>query len=276
MRSVREPAVAGLFYPDSAEILTRAVDEYVYQSSANENENEHYLSSGLAASPKAIIVPHAGYVYSGSTAGRAFHQLTRVGNKIKRVILLGPSHRVGFRGIAFCSADYFRTPLGDVPVDHSAVVAISDLPQVGLMDSAHEQEHSLEVQLPFLQTVLTDFKVVPLVVGDADKTAVAAVIERLWGDDSTLFVISSDLSHYNDYITAQSMDNRTCEAIEFLQPDDIHYEQACGRNPLNGLLEVARHRHMRVETLGLCNSGDTSGDKSRVVGYGAWALWETQ
>ena len=276
MRSVREPAVAGLFYPDSAEILTRAVDEYVYQSSANENENEHYLSSGLAASPKAIIVPHAGYVYSGSTAGRAFHQLTRVSNKIKRVILLGPSHRVGFRGIAFCSADYFRTPLGDVPVDHSAVVAISDLPQVGLMDSAHEQEHSLEVQLPFLQTVLTDFKVVPLVVGDADKTAVAAVIERLWGDDSTLFVISSDLSHYNDYITAQGMDNRTCEAIEFLQPDDIHYEQACGRNPLNGLLEVARHRHMRVETLGLCNSGDTSGDKSRVVGYGAWALWETQ
>jgi len=276
MTSVREPAVAGLFYPDGAEVLTQAVDEYVYPPSANENENKHYLSSGLAASPKAIIVPHAGYAYSGSTAGRAFHQLTPVGNKIRRVILLGPSHRVGFQGIAFSSADYFRTPLGDVPVDHSAVVAISDLPQVGLMDSAHEQEHSLEVQLPFLQTVLTNFKVVPLVVGDADKNAVAAVIERLWGDDSTLFVISSDLSHYNDYITAQSMDNRTCAAIELLQPDDIHCEQACGRNPLNGLLEVARHRHMRVETLGLCNSGDTSGDRSRVVGYGAWALWETQ
>lgn len=281
MRSVREPAVAGLFYPDNPDILTEAVEKYV--SGPTENANDYDLCFPttqprwpFASSPKAIIVPHAGYVYSGSTAGKAFHELAKAANKIKRVVLLGPSHRVGFQGIAFCSADFFRTPLGDIPVDHSAMVAISDLPQVGLLDRAHDQEHSLEVQLPFLQTVLSDFKLVPLVVGDADKRTVADVIERLWGDDSTLFVISSDLSHYNDYSTAQHMDTLTSEAIEFLQPDDISDDQACGRNPVKGLLEVARHKHMKVKTLGLCNSGDTSGDKERVVGYGAWALWETQ
>lgn len=271
MRSIREPAVAGLFYPDNPQVLSETVDKYVSNSSVNENDFGQY-----SLSPKAIIVPHAGYVYSGATAGKAFHQLIPVAHKIKRVVLLGPSHRVGFQGIACSSADYFRTPLGEIPVDHSAMVAISDLPEVGLMDRAHEQEHSLEVQLPFLQSVLADFKLVPLVVGDAEKETVAAVIERLWGDESTLFVISSDLSHYHDYVTAQSIDSRTCEAIEFLQPDDISYDQACGRNPVKGLLEVARHKHMRVRTLGLCNSGDTAGDKDRVVGYGAWALWETQ
>lgn len=269
MRSVREPAVAGLFYPDNPDILADTVRQYVSVSTGNEND---YLHD--SPPPKAIIVPHAGYVYSGTTAGRAFHELIPIANRIKRVVLLGPSHRVGFQGIAFCSADYFRTPLGDVPVDHSAMVAISGLPQVGLLDRAHEQEHSLEVQLPFLQAVLPAFKVVPLVVGDADISSISAVIERLWGNDDTLFVISSDLSHYHDDLTAKCMDSQTCSAIERLQPDDINDDQACGRNPVKGLLEVARHKHMRVKTLAMCNSGDTSGDKDRVVGYGAWALWE--
>lgn len=270
MRTIREPAVAGLFYPDQPQILDAAVEKYL--SNASENEND--LGQDLKP-PKALIVPHAGYVYSGSTAGKAFHELLADVQQVRRVVLLGPSHRVGFQGIAFCSSDYFRTPLGDIPIDHSALAAVSDLPQVGLLDQAHQQEHSLEVQLPFLQKVLGDFKLVPLVVGDADTESVAEVIDRLWGEDDTLFVISSDLSHYHDYATAQQMDARTCVAIESLTAENIDYDQACGRNPVKGLLDVARHRHMRVRTLGMCNSGDTSGDRDRVVGYGAWGFWET-
>ncbi len=269
MNSIRQPAVAGLFYPDDAGVLQNAVDEYISLTPANDNDSR--LDS---ISPKAVIVPHAGYPYSGATAGRAFHKLLPVADRIRRVVLLGPSHRVGFHGVAFCSSDAFRTPLGDVPVDHSALVAISDLPGVSILDRAHAQEHSLEVQLPFLQSVLTDFKLVPLVVGDADQQTVASVIERLWGDDHTLFVISTDLSHFYDDNTARQLDAQTCHSIEALSPESIGDEQACGRNPMKGLLEVARRKHMRVETLGLCNSGDTTGDRERVVGYGAWALWE--
>ncbi|MBA54290.1 MAG: AmmeMemoRadiSam system protein B [Pseudomonadales bacterium] len=269
MRTVREPAVAGLFYPDNPQVLDNDIDKYLSGAPANENDSVKHLKT-----PKAIIVPHAGYVYSGLTAAKAFNELLPSADKIRRVVLLGPSHRVGFEGIAFCSSDFFRTPLGEIPIDHSALVAISDLSNVGLLDRAHEQEHSLEVQLPFLQKVLRDFKLVPLVVGDTDTQTVARVIERLWGDDSTLFVISSDLSHYHDYRTAQRMDSATCNAIEHLAADAIGFEQACGRNPVKGLLDVARHRHMDVKTLAMCNSGDTSGDHDRVVGYGAWGFWE--
>ena len=224
--------------------------------------------------PKAIIAPHAGYIYSGSTAAQAYATLLSDAGAIRRDVLLGPSHRVGFRGIAFCSADFYRTPLGDIPVDQSAFVAISDLPNVGMLDRAHAQEHCLEVQLPFLQMILQDFSVVPLVVGDVDDDDVARVLERLWGDEHTLILISSDLSHYHDYETASQLDGRTCNAIEHCQPEAIGEEQACGRIPVKGLLTVARRKQLQIDTLALCNSGDTAGDHSRVVGYGAWAFYE--
>ncbi|MCK5792013.1 MAG: AmmeMemoRadiSam system protein B [Ketobacter sp.] len=269
MRTIREPAVAGLFYPDQPQILDAAVEKYLSGVPANKND----LGQDLRP-PKALIVPHAGYLYSGATAARAYHELALSADQINRVVLLGPSHRVGFHGIAFCGSDFYRTPLGDIPIDHSALAIVSELPQVGLLDQAHEHEHSLEVQLPFLQKILRNFKLVPLVVGEADTESVAEVIERLWGGEETLFVISSDLSHFHDYATAQQMDAKTCDAIESMTPAHIDDDQACGRNPVKGLLNVARRRHMRVKTLDMCNSGDTTGDHDRVVGYGAWAFWE--
>lgn len=263
MHSVRQPAVAGLFYPEKPAALQRVIERLLQQTSL-----------AAASPPKALIVPHAGYLYSGSTAARAFATLQGRADTIRRVVLLGPSHRVGFRGIAFCSADYYRTPLGDIPVDQSAFVAISNLPHVGLLDRAHAQEHCLEVQLPFLQNVLNDFRLVPLVVGDVDYDDVANVLETLWGHDETLILISSDLSHYLDYDSANRLDARTCSAIEHCQPDAIHDEQACGRIPVKGLLALARRKELRINTLALCNSGDTAGDRQRVVGYGAWAFYE--
>jgi len=263
MTEIRQPAVAGLFYPEKPVELQQVIESFLQAA-----------PQPAAAHPKALIVPHAGYVYSGSTAAQAYATLQSQADTIKRVVLLGPSHRVGFRGIAFCSADYYRTPLGDVPVDQSAFVAISNLPNVGMLDRAHAQEHCLEVQLPFLQMILPDFSVVPLVVGDVDYDDVARVLEKLWGGDETLILISSDLSHYHDYDTARALDGRTCDAIEHCQPDAIGYEQACGRIPVNGLLAVARRKQLQIETLALCNSGDTAGDRNRVVGYGAWAFHE--
>ena len=263
MSDIREPAVAGLFYPAGTQELQQVIQHFLDEVPDRDQPR-----------PKAIVVPHAGYMYSGSTAALAYASLKHASHDIKRVILLGPSHRVGFRGIAFCSSDSYRTPLGEVKVDQSSFVAISDLPDVGLLDRAHAQEHSLEVQLPFLQSVLEDFTLVPLVVGDVDYEAITRVLERLWGGPETLIVISSDLSHYHDYATARRIDADTCKAVENYQPEKIGYDQACGRTPLNGLLELAHSKHLEVRTLGLCNSGDTAGDRDRVVGYGAWAFYE--
>ncbi|HVK98549.1 MAG TPA: AmmeMemoRadiSam system protein B [Dongiaceae bacterium] len=263
MSAIREPAVAGLFYPEKPQELQQVINGFL-------NSAPH----SRLTPPKAVVVPHAGYIYSGSTAALAYAALEPHAQAIRRVVLLGPSHRVGFRGIAFCSADSYRTPLGLVPVDQSAFVSISDLPNIGMLDRAHAQEHSLEVQLPFLQSVLKDFTLVPLVVGDVDPADVARVLERLWGGPETLIVISSDLSHYHDYTTAQELDAATCRAVETCHPEHIGYEQACGRIPLNGLLQLAQRKQLHVTTLGLCNSGDTAGDRQRVVGYGAWAFSE--
>lgn len=263
MTDIREPAVAGLFYPEKPQELQQVIQRFL-EAAPHPRQ----------ATPKALVVPHAGYIYSGGTAARAYALLEDHAREIRRVVLLGPSHRVGFRGIAFCSADSYKTPLGLVPVDPSAFVAISSLPHIGLLDRAHAQEHSLEVQLPFLQSVLHDFTLVPLVVGDVDPEDVAQVLEKLWGGPETLIVVSSDLSHYHDYRTAQTLDSTTCNAVEQCQPERIGHEQACGRIPLNALLRVARRRQLHVTTLGLCNSGDTAGDRDRVVGYGAWAFSE--
>lgn len=260
MSRTRSAAVAGLFYPADPAQLHRDIQSML---SAAER-------SGPA--PKALIVPHAGYVYSGPVAASAFAQLKQIRQQITRVILLGPCHRVPLRGLATSSADYFATPLGNVKIDQSAIDSVAGLPQVQEFDLTHQQEHSLEVQLPFLQEALAHFSLVPLVVGDASAEEVSEVLERLWGGDETLIVISSDLSHYHDYNTARAMDSETCEAIEHMNPSAIHYDQACGRNPVNGLLLAAKKHGLQVTTLDLRNSGDTAGDKSNVVGYGAWAL----
>ena len=194
-------------------------------------------------------------------------------NTIRRVILLGPTHRVAVRGLALPTSDAFATPLGVVPIDKQAVDAVSDLPQVVFSDAAHAHEHSLEVEIPFLQVVLEDFSLLPLAVGDASPGEVAEVLERLWGGRETLIVISSDLSHYLPYHDAQHIDTRTAHQIVGLDPMINHY-QACGATPINGLLLAARKRGLQVRQLDLRNSGDTAGDRSRVVGYGAFGFFE--
>jgi AmmeMemoRadiSam system protein B len=258
MTSVRNPAVAGLFYPDDPRELHALVSGYLAT-----------VASGDVV-PKAIIAPHAGYIYSGPIAASAYARIQPARGRITRVVLLGPAHRVGFHGLALSSADYFQTPLGRITVDQEAVKKISGLPQVDVIDAAHMQEHSLEVHLPFLQEVLGEFSLVPLVVGDAGPNEVAEVLETLWGGPETLIVISSDLSHYHDYKTAQRLDRATSQAIEQLRLEDIQYDHACGRNPVSGLLQVARQRGLKAKTIDLRNSGDTAGSHDRVVGYGAY------
>nr|VFJ49246.1 MAG: hypothetical protein BECKDK2373B_GA0170837_10231 [Candidatus Kentron sp. DK] len=273
--TIRPPAVAGLFYPDEPAALKEMVAEFL-RNPGKKGENPTPAVDGKSqAAPKAIIAPHAGFVYSGAIAASAYGRLASVRDRIRRVVLLGPSHRVGFRGIAVSSAAFFRTPLGDIPIDGEAIDSLSDLPQVMVLDKAHAQEHSLEVHLPFLREVLDDFALIPLVVGEASPEAVAEVLERLWGGADTLIVISSDLSHYLPYERAREQDGATARAIETLDLAAMHPHDACGLHPMGGLLHLARQRGMTVERLALCNSGDTAGDKTRVVGYGAWAFFES-
>lgn len=261
MHNIRKPAVAGLFYPAAADELRAQVDSFLQQAQISDQPP-----------PKALIAPHAGYVYSGPIAASAYAQLRAARDQIRRVVLLGPAHRIAFRGIATSSATAFRTPLGEIPIDSAAQSQLDDLPQIQTLDIAHAEEHSLEVQLPFLQEVLTDFSLIPLVVGDASYAEIAQVLDRLWGGPETLVVISSDLSHYHDYHTAQRMDQATSQAIEDLQPEHIDYEQACGRTPVGGLLLAARARGLHAYTLDLRNSGDTAGPRDQVVGYGAYVI----
>ncbi len=262
METVRRPAVAGMFYPDDPEELRAQIQSFLAQATA----------SGPA--PKAIIAPHAGYIYSGSVAASAYGRLRAGRGIIRRVVLLGPSHRVGFRGIAVSAMNAFATPLGRIPIDKAALEQIRELPYVSFLEQAHAQEHSLEVHLPFLQEVLGDFSLVPLVVGDASPEQVGMVLEALWDGPETLLVISSDLSHYHDYQTARRMDSATSQAIQSLRFEDIGYEDACGRNPVRGLLWAARRRGLLGEIVDLRNSGDTAGSRDHVVGYGAYVFHE--
>lgn len=261
MSTVRSPAVAGLFYPEGTRALSAAVARYLAAAPVRE-----------APPPKALIVPHAGYVYSAPIAAPAYARLKQTAAVIERVVMLGPCHRVPVRGLAAPSVAAFRTPLGEAPLDTAAVDAIASLPQVEIRDDAHAGEHSLEVQLPFLQAVLNRFALVPLVVGDASGPAIAEVLERLWGGPETLIVVSSDLSHYHDYATAQRMDLAAADAIEALDGARLGHGQACGRLPIAGLLECARRHGLAAERLDLRNSGDTAGSRDQVVGYGAWAF----
>ena len=262
MNQIRQPAVAGLFYPADKESLKQDIGQYLEQA-----------NYGRDIIPKAIVVPHAGYIYSGPIAASAYKQIIPISDKINRVVLLGPSHRVGFSGLAVPESDVFKTPLGNIPIDQKGIQLLADLPQVIVSDQAHRDEHSLEVQLPFLQEILGEFSLIPIVVGDAERFEVAEVIKRLWGDEHTLIVISTDLSHYHGYNEAKQLDRATSDAIENLKPDLIGYEDACGRNGLKGLMTVAEEKNLSIELLDLRNSGDTAGDKSSVVGYGAYAFY---
>ncbi len=260
MTTIRIPAVAGTFYPAEPRVLGRMVDEYLNEVRTDE------------APPKAMVVPHAGYIYSGPVAASAYARLRNTSAQITRVILLGPSHRVPFYGIAAPASDQFQTPLGIINVDRESIDEILPLQQVYELDVAHEAEHSLEVQLPFLQQTLGDFQLVPLVVGQTSAEEVAEVLGLLWGGPETLIVISSDLSHYLDYDAAKSIDAETSRSIESLDAAQIGDDQACGRIPLKGLLIEARRRGMQVETIDLRNSGDTAGPRDHVVGYGAYVF----
>jgi AmmeMemoRadiSam system protein B len=254
-----------MFYPQAPGVLGAQVRAYLGQAAAAPESSPR---------PKALIVPHAGYVYSGAIAAAAYARLTGL-EGIRRVVLLGPAHRVPVNGLAVPSVDAFATPLGEIEVDRAAVTCALDLPQVSESDRAHALEHSLEVQLPFLQMLLRSFRVVPFAVGDATAAQVAEVIDLLWGGAETLIVISSDLSHYHSYREARTIDQASAQAVLALSPT-LDHEQACGALPINGLLTVARRRGLRPELLDLRNSGDTAGDKFRVVGYASFVLSEPQ
>ncbi len=259
--AVRPAAVAGLFYPRDPEELSATVAALL--------AGQH----GPARPPKALIVPHAGFVYSGNVAAQAYASLGSAARALRRVVLLGPSHREWFRGLAVPSVQAFATPLGAVRVDTAAVSRLCALPAVVRSDAAHALEHSLEVQLPFLQHVAPAAAIVPVVVGDASPAEVAAVIEELWDGAETLIVVSSDLSHYHSYRTAQALDGATAQAIVGGRTDLLG-EQACGCVLVNGLTLAVRAHGLRAAVLDLRNSGDTAGDKQRVVGYGAFGFFE--
>lgn len=261
MGAIRNAAVAGMFYPAEPEELAHEIRQFLGA-----------IQPSSAPAPKAVIAPHAGYIYSGPIAASAYARIAALRHVISRVVLIGPSHRVAFRGLAVPSAEAFRTPLGTVPVDRPAVAELLKLAEVGVLDAAHAQEHSLEVHLPFLQTLLDRFALVPIVAGDASPEEVAKVLDAVWGGPETLVVVSSDLSHYLDYQSAQRLDDETRTAIEGLDPAAIAYEQACGRIPIGGLLTIAKRRGLSVETVDMRNSGDTAGPRDRVVGYGAWVF----
>jgi AmmeMemoRadiSam system protein B len=265
MHQVRKAAVAGTFYPGNSHALAEDIGRMLADASA------HHSQSAVA--PKAMIVPHAGYVYSGSTAAAAYATLTQAAQTIRRVVVLGPVHRVPVRGLAAPGVEAFSTPLGEVALDMDAIASLAHLPQVTVSAAAHAMEHSLEVQLPFLQAILPHFKLVPLAVGDASAAEVAQVLSALWGGPETLILISSDLSHFLPYAEAQATDQATMDHI--LQLDgSLTHTQACGATPINGLLLAARTHHLHPQLLTQCNSGDTAGDRQRVVGYGAVAFLE--
>lgn len=264
MASVRPPAVAGTFYPDDPRVLAAEIDELI--------GGVEQLAPRLGF-PKALVVPHAGYIYSGAVAAHAYDDIAPARGIVKRVVLLGPVHRVAVRGLALPAAAFFDTPLGRIAIDRKAAGALAGLAQVVESAPAHAMEHSLEVQLPFLQKALGEFTLVPLAVGMASAEEVAAVLERLWGGPETLIVISTDLSHYHAYQAARTIDRATIGRIAALATD-LNHEEACGATPLNGLLHLAKKKNLSVKLLAACNSGDTAGGKDQVVGYSSFALHE--
>lgn len=258
--SARPAAVAGLFYPGEPAELGATVDGMLARA-----------GNPSGPPPKALIVPHAGYVYSGPIAATAYRQLAGIADRITRVVLIGPAHRVALNGMAFPSVDGFSVPCGEVRLDRAAIDAALALPGTCVSDAAHAQEHCLEVHLPFLQAVLGEFDLVPIVVGRCAASDVARVLEALWGGEETLIVVSSDLSHYHSYADARAIDAHTTARI-LARSTDLTGEEACGAYAINGLMVLARELGLSVRALDVRNSGDTAGDRRQVVGYGAYAL----
>ncbi len=292
MISIRKPAVAGQFYPASPALLTEAIEACLadargpaactptplqfsavpafHPDTIGHSPGAGAGEGGRVGQPRALIVPHAGYIYSGAVAASAYCCLRDCAADIHRVILLGPAHRVYFEGIAAPTVAGFETPLGVVEVDQAAIHGLSGLPGVVISDESHREEHSIEVQVPFMQMLLPEFTLVPLVVGDVGPEAVLALLEHFQDDPRTLIVVSSDLSHYLSYRQACQVDEHTSQAIVRLLPDAIEDRMACGSIPIRGLLQFARKKGWRVELLDYRNSGDTAGSRERVVGYGAY------
>jgi AmmeMemoRadiSam system protein B len=258
---VRPPAVAGQFYPGNSRRLRADVTSLLAQASRYKGDR-----------PAALIAPHAGYIYSGKVAATAFAGLGDKPDTIRRVVVIGPAHYVPFRGVAIATVDAFETPLRRIALDREAIAKLADLPFLVQADAPHAPEHALEVELPFLQMLLGDFTLVPLLVGDATPQQVAEVLARLWDGSRTLIVISSDLSHYHDYDTARRLDAATAALIERGAWSELNSSRACGFLPVAGLLIEAARRGLKAQRLALCNSGDTAGDCTSVVGYGAWAF----
>lgn len=264
MIRVRQPEVAGLFYPAEVAKLTAMLEGFF-----------QVLPSVDYPQPKAIIAPHAGYIYSGMVAAHAYSTLQKFRQLIKRVVLLGPAHRMYFRGIALTAADAFVTPLGEIPLATNVADLLTH-PAVTINEQAYYMEHCLEVQLPFLQTMLENFTILPLLIGDVAPAVVAQVLATVWGDQHTLIVVSSDLSHYLSYDAAKTIDATTSAAILALEPEKLAHNQACGVLPIQGLLYLAKQYNLQATLLTLQNSGDTAGTKDKVVGYGAYYFSEQQ
>jgi len=270
-KNIRPPAVASMFYPGGTAELRNTVQKYLSNASVEENVSQ--LKKEEIAQLRTLIVPHAGYIYSGKIAACAYQLLQENLNQFKRVLLLGPAHRVWLEGAAFPEADAFETPLGEITLDKELIEKmLAEFSWISVSDEAHSEEHCLEVQLPFLQETLGEFKLLPLVVGEAKTEQITEIIQQFSEDTETLIVISTDLSHFHDYQTAREIDARTANAIELLEQNRISTEDACGAYPLRGALLAASQNQWNVHRLGLCNSGDTAGDRGRVVGYGAWAM----
>jgi AmmeMemoRadiSam system protein B len=261
MNEVRPAAVAGLFYPSSATELRRQVEGFLADATERAPEK----------SPKALIAPHAGFVYSGPIAAAAFASLASEASLIRRIVLIGPAHRLPVHGLALPGQEAFETPLGIVPVDQEMIDRIASLPQVSVNQAAHDPEHCLEVELPFLQVVLEDFSILPLLVSEVDSAKVVEVLNRVWGGAETRIVISSDLSHYLGYQAACETDWATAQQVLELD-EPIEDYRACGARAINGLLAAARQQRLSPRLLDLRNSGDTAGDRSRVVGYGSFGF----
>ncbi|MBC8366939.1 AmmeMemoRadiSam system protein B [bacterium] len=264
MTDVRRAAVAGAFYMEDPEALSAEIASLMDKEAAE------------GPRPKALIVPHAGYVYSGPVAARAYARVRKYAAGISRVLLLGPTHHQAVAGMALPSVKAFQTPLGDIPLDMSSIARMTGRPEMQISKLVHENEHSIEVQLPFLQTLLHDFTLLPVLVGDADPSMVEALLHEFGRGEETLIVVSSDLSHFLNYDEARKLDEATRKAIESLDTEGWTWKSACGRIPILGLLRLARRLNMKVETLDLRNSGDTAGGRERVVGYGAWAFHESE
>ncbi|MCW8331193.1 AmmeMemoRadiSam system protein B [Photobacterium sp. SDRW27] len=259
--SIRNPAVAGSFYDKSPESLKCQLDSWL----GSEPKIEDYI--------RALIVPHAGYIYSGKVAAQAFRYLKSQADRIHKVILIGPSHRFYFTGCALPSADFFSTPLGKIPIDTESIDKFKNIDDIEVSDQVHAFEHCLEVQLPFLQTCLDQFTLLPILTSNVSPVTVANLIDSLWQDENTLLVISSDLSHYHPYTEAQKIDRNTCTLIESYEPS-LSPEQACGSTGINTLLLLAKQRGYQLKRVELKNSGDTAGDKERVVGYVSYLISE--